>query len=236
MHSPRLVLGSTRRKSRHPRPAERPSASPKWCSPGNSGQRDRMRKVSINPPYRAGTLRGYTMFHRSIESGKCRRSITVAAFTAFASALLATTAASACDSGAGSFASYGSYSPRGYAPSAIRHSGQRAHHHPRHTVHASEKTRATSTPAAAADDSPSGKDDASTTAEALARASAPATPSAVPARTSTPAAAPAVAVNAVAAPPAGPVCDGFLSNGCYLAKRKVSTPNGIELRCSLMCD
>jgi hypothetical protein len=41
---------------------------------------------------------------------------------------------------------------------------------------------------------------------------------------------------ATAPRPAAAVCDGLLANGCYLAKRKVSTPQGPELRCTKVCD
>jgi len=173
------------------------------------------------------------MFQLSIESGKCK-SITVAALTAFASALLATTAASACGSDAARFANYSSYGPGGYSSSTTRHAVHAPHPPHRHTVRASEKARV-STPAAATDDRPSEKNDASTTAEAVPAAAAPAPASAIPTRTSTPVPASAVAANASMAPSVGPVCDGFLSNGCYLAKQKVSTTKGIELRCTVMC-
>jgi hypothetical protein len=48
-------------------------------------------------------------------------------------------------------------------------------------------------------------------------------------------AAPATMTQATGAPrPA--TCDGMLPNGCYLAKRKFSTPQGSELRCTVVCD
>jgi hypothetical protein len=38
-------------------------------------------------------------------------------------------------------------------------------------------------------------------------------------------------------PVSGPTCDRFLRNGCYLAMRKFSTPNGgAELRCTMICE
>jgi hypothetical protein len=38
------------------------------------------------------------------------------------------------------------------------------------------------------------------------------------------------------APVSGPTCDRLLRNGCYLAMRKYSTPNGVDLRCSMICE
>jgi hypothetical protein len=38
-------------------------------------------------------------------------------------------------------------------------------------------------------------------------------------------------------PVSGPICDRFLRNGCYLAMRKYSIPNGgAELRCTMICE
>src|SRR5262249_27259592 len=61
----------------------------------------------------------------------------------------------------------------------------------------------------------------------------PAPAASAPAQVS-PAVRPAVAVSQVAAAPRpAAVCDGMLPNGCYLAKRKFSTPQGgAELRCT----
>jgi len=36
--------------------------------------------------------------------------------------------------------------------------------------------------------------------------------------------------------PTAATCDGLLSNGCYLAKRRFSTPRGMELRCTIICE
>src|SRR5262249_32861007 len=45
------------------------------------------------------------------------------------------------------------------------------------------------------------------------------------------------AMQLAAAPrPAAQTCDGFLTNGCYLAKRRFSTPRGMELRCTMICE
>jgi hypothetical protein len=45
------------------------------------------------------------------------------------------------------------------------------------------------------------------------------------------------ATQLAAAPrPAAGTCDGLLSNGCYLAKRRFSTPRGMELRCTIICE
>jgi hypothetical protein len=49
--------------------------------------------------------------------------------------------------------------------------------------------------------------------------------------------APVAATQLAAAPrPAAAMCDGLLANGCYLAKRKFSTPRGPELRCTIVCE
>jgi hypothetical protein len=34
----------------------------------------------------------------------------------------------------------------------------------------------------------------------------------------------------------GPTCNRILRNGCYLAMHKFSTPNGAELRCTMICE
>jgi hypothetical protein len=58
--------------------------------------------------------------------------------------------------------------------------------------------------------------------------------------TVTAAASDSVAVQAPArsyTPVSGPTCDRFLRNGCYLAMRKYSTPDGgAELRCTMICE
>jgi hypothetical protein len=41
---------------------------------------------------------------------------------------------------------------------------------------------------------------------------------------------------ATAARPAAAMCDGLLANGCYLTKRKFSTAQGPELRCTVVCE
>jgi hypothetical protein len=54
-----------------------------------------------------------------------------------------------------------------------------------------------------------------------------------------PAAAPVTAMPAQSTPVAAvrpAACDGILANGCYFAKRKVSTPQGTELRCTVLCE
>jgi hypothetical protein len=48
--------------------------------------------------------------------------------------------------------------------------------------------------------------------------------------------APVVAEAPVEAYVAGPTCNRILPNGCYLAMRKFSLPNGSELRCTMICD
>jgi len=47
--------------------------------------------------------------------------------------------------------------------------------------------------------------------------------------------APTTQLAAAPRPSAG-ACDGLLSNGCYLAKRRFSTPRGMELRCTIICE
>jgi hypothetical protein len=58
-----------------------------------------------------------------------------------------------------------------------------------------------------------------------------------PAYAVTRALAPVAPTQLAAAPrPATAMCDGLLANGCYLAKRKFSTPRGPELRCTIVCE